>query len=158
MLDRLDYVVYGKVIDERRTRLVIGRSLRLAYLADYARRLRGNQGLPTTFAESVVPRQDPLAVAAEVTGFRGLIAENAGPCEQNGFEPFHRPAVCAGLPPKSVRLFALFACNNTLALVRRLRQLARKIGQGFDRQRVFPTERNSRDYFRGMNIPLPIED
>jgi hypothetical protein len=108
-LDRLDYVVYGKIIDERRARLVIWGPLGLANLAHYTRRLRGKQGLPAALTEGVIPRQDALALAADAPGVRRLTAENAGPRQQHVLELYHGLGVCAGAQPKTARLFAPFA-------------------------------------------------
>ena len=136
--DRLDYIVYRKGVDEWCACLVKWRPLRLAYLTDYALRLRGDQDLSTTFAEDVIPRQDLLAVIADASAVCSLIAEHADSRDQNVFEPFHGAAVCAHRPPKSFRLFAPFACNNTLARPEgctswRARSVKDSIGRGIFR-------------------------
>jgi hypothetical protein len=45
-----------------------------------------------------------------------------------------------------------------MPLARKLYRLARKIGQGFDRQADFPKEWNSSFYFRLRKIRLAIKD
>jgi hypothetical protein len=67
-----------------------------------------------------------------------------------------RPDWCGS--GRDIRMLPLQINPANRALARKFHHLARKIGQGFDWVRNFPSERNNGVYFRVRKIPQTIKD